>query len=429
MSTLLRTTFLLALSGILVGVATGQTPTTTIQNGNADTRLQLNYDGGLLVPGSFGPTTPADSIPAIGAGTRLMWYPAKAAFRAGRVGFYRDGTQWDAAKVGDYSVAFGLDTEASGNTATAMGQETTASGGVSTTMGYATIASGIGAVAMGNQTTAGGSQALAMGSNASASGSQSIAMGQQTVASGNDGMAIGQLAKAANDNTFVWNDGGQYHDFDSDGTLDGLSSAQRVASSDPSGYDTFSVGATGGVRFVTGSDKVTYISSGSAGWSNTSTRAAKTDVRRVDPASVLTAVRTMPVSTWEYTDGKGDGQGTRHIGPMAEDFHGELPYDLGNSDDHINSINADGVALAAIKGLTERVTTQRQHIAELRAEKNTLDAEHDEIKARLAALEADRSPSTTAGWTGSSGGHLLSFLLGGLLGAGLLWRRRASNAD
>src|SRR6056297_788060 len=110
MRTFLRATLLLSFCILLVGTAYGQTPTTTIQNGGADTRLQLNYDGGLLVPGTFGPTTPADSIPAAGAGTRLMWYPAKAAFRAGRVGLFKDGTQWNATKVGDYSVAFGVDT-------------------------------------------------------------------------------------------------------------------------------------------------------------------------------------------------------------------------------------------------------------------------------------------------------------------------------
>ena len=38
-------------------------------------------DGGLLVPGTFG----TGSIPASGEGVRMMWYPAKAAFRVGRV--------------------------------------------------------------------------------------------------------------------------------------------------------------------------------------------------------------------------------------------------------------------------------------------------------------------------------------------------------
>ena len=181
----LRFVALLGLLGLLLVAgggprgASAQTPTTTIQNGNADTRLQLNYDGGFYIPGTFGPTTPADSIPATGAGTRLMWYPAKAAFRAGRVGQFKDGTQWDASKVGDYSVAFGRDTEASGNTATAMGEGTTASGNFATAMGSRTEASGSDATAMGFQTTAATDKSLSIGgynsANTSADGTLLVA--------------------------------------------------------------------------------------------------------------------------------------------------------------------------------------------------------------------------------------------------------------
>jgi hypothetical protein len=181
------------LSGFLPAQAQSPTPTTTIQNGNADTRLQLNYDGGFYIPG-IGPgdtATPADSIPATGTGTRLMWYPAKAAFRAGRVGRFEDGTQWDAAKVGDYSVAFGVDTKASGIVATAMGDRTTASGGAATAMGSGTTASGVYATAMGDGTTASGFAATAMGFETTASGTDATAMGSGTTASGFDATAMG----------------------------------------------------------------------------------------------------------------------------------------------------------------------------------------------------------------------------------------------
>src|SRR2546428_8489714 len=43
------------------------------------------------------------AIPATGTGTRMMWYPGKAAFRAGYVG----GTEWEDANVGIYSTAMG----------------------------------------------------------------------------------------------------------------------------------------------------------------------------------------------------------------------------------------------------------------------------------------------------------------------------------
>lgn len=48
--------------------------------------------------------------PNTGAGTRMLWYPRKAAFRAGRV----TGTQWNNANIGDYSFACGVNTTASG---------------------------------------------------------------------------------------------------------------------------------------------------------------------------------------------------------------------------------------------------------------------------------------------------------------------------
>ena len=198
MYTLLRTTLLLALSGILLGAAYGQTPTTTIQNGNGAPRLELNYDGGLLVPGSFGPTTPADSIPATGAGTRLMWYPAKAAFRAGRVfdntafGTGVDGrTFWNPANVGNYSVAFGNNTKASGDVSFAAGINTVASGTNSTALGGGTQATGQAATSLGSGSVASADYATAGGQNSTATAQHATAIGEAVSAGGIAATAYG----------------------------------------------------------------------------------------------------------------------------------------------------------------------------------------------------------------------------------------------
>ena len=53
----------------------------------------------------------------------------------------------------------------------------------------------------------------------------------------------------------------------------------------------------------------------------------------------------MPITSWAY---KTDCN-TRHIGPMAQDFH--KAFGLGGSDKSIATVDADGVALAAIQGL------------------------------------------------------------------------------
>ena len=155
---------------------------------------------------------------------------------------------------------------------------------------------------------------------------------------------------------------------------------------------------------------------------------------RSDPTAVLEAVEAMPISTWEYKTESGEGAGTRHIGPMAEDFHGALPYDLGSSADHINSLNADGVALGAVKGLARKVNRQKETIATLKAEnqdqQSTIDEQNeriDRLEKRLAAVEAEASAGpATAGLMGSPAGSWgLALLLGlGGLAAGLLWRRR-----
>ena len=65
---------------------------------------------------------------------------------------------------------------------------------------------------------------------------------------------------------------------------------------------------------------------------------------------MLDKVAELPVSTWSY---KAQGPDIRHIGPMAQDF--TAAFGVGEDDRHITSVDADGVALAAIKGLDQRV--------------------------------------------------------------------------
>ena len=90
-------------------------------------------DGGILAVGTFG-----DGVNLItsGGGTRLIWYPKKAAFRAGGV----IGSQWDNANIGSYSTAFGGNSEARGTSSFAAGQNT--------------LARGVGSVALGTDAVA-----------------------------------------------------------------------------------------------------------------------------------------------------------------------------------------------------------------------------------------------------------------------------------
>lgn len=76
----------------------------------------------------------------------------------------------------------------------------------------------------------------------------------------------------------------------------------------------------------------------------------KDDFSSVDGAEVLEKLLGMPVMSWRF---KGESSDVRHIGPMAQDFMAVFGY--GMDDRHITSTDADGVALAAIQGLNEKL--------------------------------------------------------------------------
>jgi trimeric autotransporter adhesin len=78
---------------------------------------------------------------------------------------------------------------------------------------------------------------------------------------------------------------------------------------------------------------------------------------------VLERVAEMPVSTWSY---KSEDPAVRHLGPMAQDFH--AAFGLGDTDRAYNSIDAHGVAMAAIKALYERSREQDARIDRLEQE-------------------------------------------------------------
>jgi trimeric autotransporter adhesin len=149
----------------IVGVqfaVSNTTPLFIVGNGNSDAdrsnAMVVQKDGSALWLGKYNSTSPNDP-PATAAGTRMMWYPEKAAFRAGFV----SGSQWDESNIGDYSIALGNSTKASGDNSCAMGWNTAAYGYGSTAMGGYTTASGYHSTAMGRSTKAESYASVAMG--------------------------------------------------------------------------------------------------------------------------------------------------------------------------------------------------------------------------------------------------------------------------
>lgn len=235
----------------------------------------------------------------------------------------------------------------------------------------------------GNATVGGGTGNEATGSSATIPG------GIGNTAVGVVSFAAGRSAKANNRGAFVWSDS-RTDDFTSN------------PGGPVSGENTFHVQTRNGARFVTAAG-TTYLDGSSTGWQTSSSRAVKTNIEPVDPETVLAGVASLEVSTWEYRDEAGGGLGTRHMGPMAEDFHATFD-DLGDDDTSINSINADGVAFAAIQGLAERLDETAANLAEkddrideLEAENERLRERNDALEDRLAAVEAELGLSEDAG--------------------------------
>lgn len=382
MKYLIRTTLLAG--GLVLGVQAGlyaqaPQPTDSILDirGGGINLLRLNMDAGFVVRG----IQSVGQLPATGAGVRMMWFPGRWAFRAGKVDSW-GSTYWDLQNIGEGSAAFGENTRASGNNSFAAGLATTASGHESVALGnngnasaersfaFNGTASGVGAVAIGSGAQATGDDALAMGPSSIAGGLASIvigpsiangnfgvAIGLQNSASGQFSVAIGKNARTANrQGSVVLGDG--CAGFSSDSVF-------------PTANNQFVARGCGGIKFYTTQNLSAgvEIAPGGGSWSSISDVNRKENFEALDGEYVLTRLRSVPVMTWNY---KSQGAEIRHAGPTAQDFH--AAFGLGESELMINTVDIDGINLAAIRALEERTVQQRELI--------------EELEARIARLEA-----------------------------------------
>ncbi len=201
-------------------------------------------------------------------------------------------------------------------------------------------------------TVAGGSSNSASGSHATVGG------GQYNQAGGDYSFAAGYRAKvrdaiAAGDDegdegSFVWAD---YADADFVST----------------GPRQFLVRAAGGVGINTNAPAAGMAldvngAVQALSFNPTSDRNAKEGFTPVDGREVLAKVVALPVTSWRF---RGDPAAVRHLGPVAQDFR--AAFGLGYNETTIATVDADGVALAAIQGLNAILEGQRAELAELRA--------------------------------------------------------------
>jgi hypothetical protein len=229
--------------------------------------------------------------------------------------------------------------------------------------GFENRATGLGSSVVGgrlNQAT-GNSATVSGGAGNCAGGETSWAGGNRAIVRGN---GCGGVSGAGDIGSFVW------ADESSGGTLVSFAPNQFIARA--AGGFTLMTNAAGssGVR----------LQPGSGAFDTLSDRNLKSNITAIDPRGILDALVAIPIATWNYTT---QSASVRHIGPMAQDF--AAAFKLGSDDRHINTVDADGVALAAIQGLN----------AKLEAENATQRALIARLEARLASLE--HAQSATAG--------------------------------
>jgi hypothetical protein len=380
--------------GTLVGLADDDHPQYLLTQG---TRQSPN---GFAVAGIVGQGT----IPVSGGGTRMMWYPGKAAFRAGKVG----GAHWDAANVGvssvamghdvtargENSVALGMYAEATGYSAVALGRTTKATETSAFAAGYRSEATSQFAVAIGQHALASGINAVALGLNARAGGDAATALGSGTIASGYRSTAMGYEASTnLKAGAFVY--------------ADNSSQTQTLAKQDNHFVvraQRFWLGNNSAVTATAGRFLETstggYLSSGGT-WTNSSDSARKHRFEAVDGEALLTSLAALPVRRWSY---RAEGDTVRHLGPTAQAFR--AAFQLGDTDRAIATVDADGVSLAAAQALERRSREQAARLARLERENAELRAAFARdvraLRGRVAQLEGGR---TGAAPTAASTSH------------------------
>lgn len=333
--------FALLAGALAMGASTAnaQTPDSAFAVSSGGQGLfRVNVDAGALFGGIYDGDGSGSGVPAEGAGTRMMWYPRKGAFRAGGI----NGTQWDAANIGDYSVAIGQDVRASASNA----------------------------VAFGLRSTAAQQSSFAAGEDNTASGAASVALGYHAHTNARQGSFVFSdrssvdTLRAGVNHSANWRVSGGFRVF----TSSNLSTGVTIQSG-------ASVSNWGQSNAVISTSTGAYLST-SGVWTNTSDVNRKHLFESVAGEDVLIRLRSLPITSWSY---RTDDDGIRHLGPTAQDFR--AAFGLGADEVTIGTVDADGVALAAAQALDARTLEQQRRI-------EALQAENADLRARLERLEA-----------------------------------------
>jgi hypothetical protein len=353
------------IGGYVVNAAATNTYGVTIAGGGAPNYPNLATASLASVLGGGGNTAGGIGASVTGIDNRATNACALAAGTnsvAGGIAAIAIGNSTTAS--GDYSSALGSNTRAVGIAAQASGTNSFAGGAAANAWGNNSTASGDFSTAWGNGSQATNAQATAFGFYTVAGGSNSVAMGFGSRATGDYSFAAGYDAQATNTGAFVWADS---------------SVPTPVGSSSPASV-TFR--ASGGYRLFSNPTLTAGVSLASNGvsWATISDKNAKKNFTSINSLEILKKLAAIPVEKWNYKWEADDS--TPNIGPMAQDF--VQAFYPGRDDKHITTLEFDGVELAAIQGLNQKLSDELQHKEK---EIGELKTENDSLEQRLERLE------------------------------------------
>jgi hypothetical protein len=134
--------------------------------------------------------------------------------------------------------------------------------------------------------------------------------------------------------------------------------------------------ASGGVIFYSSAGGAgVYLAPNATAWTTLSDRSAKKNIMPVDYHAVLDKLAKVPIQQWNYKWQKDTD--VPNLGPMAQDFI--AAFYPGRDDKGITTLEFDGVELAAIQGLNQKLAEQDKK----------LEAAIKEKDARIAQLEKE----------------------------------------
>lgn len=350
-------------------------------------KFKVDKSGGFFVRGELG----IGSLPITGAGTRVLWYPFKGAFRAGGV----DGAQWDDANLGFYTLASGYSSIATGVYSVSLGNENKATGSSSIAMGAGNNAAGNGSFVVGHSSVGINTYSIAMGHLAASTGIASVAIGERVTAGGNNSIALGYRATTRNFNGSM-----AMGDQSTNDSVESTANNQFV-SRYSGGYKLFSNSTTtSGVQLVPQGNS----------WSFVSDSTKKENFIAANSESFLQKLQSLKLGSWNY---KTQEVGRyRHYGPMAQEIfsaYGRDSLGIIGCDTLLASADMDGIMMIMLKGLEKRTTdlsnTQKkleQTITALKSNIALLDEQNAFLRKQIALMEKNQNLTSLAGISNAS---------------------------